>query len=241
MSNSPEYQWPIDQARIDLNWRAITIELDAPRPGRVERSLRFFGVPAHVTRLVVATPALRRAWFLATGLALLIGVGAADGQRPVEDLFLLLLIAPLVPVLGVSMAYGTEADPAHEMSIATPLRGLRLIMTRAAAVLGFSTVCLAVAAVLVPGTSAMTFAWLLPSIGLTLATVALMTAVRPRQAAAVVGAIWVIGVMLVRAGSESAVTAFTAPGQLVMILVAGLAVGVCVIRRDRFDQLELKR
>ena len=59
-SSSP---WPVDQARIDANWRAITIELDAPTPSRVERLLRAVGLPARVTRLVVATPALRRAWY----------------------------------------------------------------------------------------------------------------------------------------------------------------------------------
>ncbi|MGH1487943.1 MAG: hypothetical protein ACRBK7_00880 [Acidimicrobiales bacterium] len=240
MTASNNYQWPLDQARIDRNWRAITIELDAPRPGRMERMLRFFGLPAHVTRLVVATPALRRAWFLATGLAIVIGLSAANGDRPVENLFVLLFIAPLVPVLGVAMAYGTEADPAHEMSIATPLRGLRLILTRAAVVLAFSTFWLAIAAVLAPGTSALAFAWLLPSIGLTLATVALMTVVRPRRAATIAGFAWVLGVLIVRGAATSPVAAFSAPGQLVMVLIGAVALAVVVQRRDRFDLLELR-
>ncbi len=234
------YQWPVDPARIDQNWRAITIELDAPRPGRIELLLRFFGLPAHITRLVVATPALRRAWFLATGLAILIGLSAAESDRPVENLFVLLMIAPLVPVLGVSMAYGTEADPAHEMGVATPIRGLRLILTRAAVVLGFSTFWLAIAAVLAPGNSAMAFAWLLPSLGLTLSTVALMTVVRPRRAATIAGVLWVVGVFIVRAAAADPVAAFSAAGQFVMALVAAGALAVAVMRRDRFDLLELR-
>ena len=32
--------WNIEPARIDRNWRAITIELDAPRPGRIVRRKR---------------------------------------------------------------------------------------------------------------------------------------------------------------------------------------------------------
>ncbi len=241
MTTPSGYRWPIDQDRIDRNWRAITIELDAPRPGRFERLLRFFGLPAHMTRLVVATPALRRAWFLATAIAVLIGLGAADAERPVENLFVLLLIAPLVPVLGVSMAYGIEADPAHETGIATPLRGLRLILTRAGAVLAFSSFWIGAAALLAPGSSLMAFAWLLPSLGLTMATVALMTVLRPRQAAAVTAMVWIVGVVAVRAGAESAVAAFTAPGQLIMVVVAAVGVGVSVLRRDRFDLLELRR
>ncbi|MGI9598416.1 MAG: zf-HC2 domain-containing protein [Acidimicrobiales bacterium] len=241
MTTPSNYQWPIDQARIDRNWRAITIELDAPRPGRIERLLRFVGLPAHVTRLVVATPALRRAWFLATGLAVLIGLGAFEAERPIQSLFIPLLIAPLLPVLGVSMAYGAESDPAHEMGIATPMRGLRLILTRAAVVLAFSSFWLAITALFAPGTSPMVFAWLIPSLGLTLATVALMTIVRPRQAAAIAGGLWVVGVLIVRAGADNAVAAFTAPGQLAMLLVAVAALGVTVLRRDRFDLLELDR
>jgi hypothetical protein len=233
-------QWPVDPARLDRNWRAITIELDAPRPGRVERLLRFFGLPAHVTRLVVATPALRRAWFLATGLAMLIGLIAAESERPAENLFTLLLIAPLVPVLGVSMAYGTEADPAHEMGVATPMRGLRLILTRAAVVLGFSTFWLAIAAALAPGSSPTDFAWLVPSVGLTLATVALMTVVAPRRAAVVAGVGWVVGVLLVRAAATDPLAAFSIVGQLAMAAVGALALVVAVRRRDRFDLLELR-
>ena len=58
----------IDEERLARNWRAITIELDAPRPSRTERILRTLRVPPHVTRLAVATPALRRSWFVAVGL-----------------------------------------------------------------------------------------------------------------------------------------------------------------------------
>jgi len=232
--------WPVDQARIDANWRAITIELDAPTPGRLERLLRAAGLPGRVTRLVVATPALRRAWYLATGLAILIGLGATDAARPRENLFVLLVMAPLVPVLGVGLAYGAEADPAHEVTLATPMRGLRLLLTRAAAVLGFSTFWLLIAAILAPGRQPMAFAWLLPSLGLTLATLALMTTFRPRRAAAVTAVLWVLGVTWVRAGAADPLAAFGPAGQVLMVLVAALSAVVVVARRHRFDLLELR-
>ena len=232
--------WPVDQARIEANWRAITIELDAPLPGRLERLLRAAGLPARVTRLVVATPALRRAWYLATGLAILIGLSATDGAKPREDLFVLLLIAPLIPVLGVGLAYGPEADPAHETALATPIRGLRLLLTRAGAVLGFSTFWLLIAAVLAPGRQPMAFAWLLPSLGLTLATLALMTAFRPRRAAAVTATVWALGVAWVRAGATDPLAAFGPPGQILMVVLAVVSAVVVVARRHRFDLLELR-
>lgn len=240
MTAPTPYQWPVDQGRIDRNWRAIGIELDAPSPGRFERLLRRVGLPAHVTRLVVATPALRRAWFVATGLSMLVGLAAAESEQAVQDLFVLLLIAPLVPVLGVSMAYGVEADPAHEMGIATPLAGLRLILTRSAVVLAFSSFWLAITSLLAASANSMAFAWLIPSIGLTLATVALMTVTRPRMAATIAGGLWVLGVTLSRAGDADPMVAFTAPGQLLMAMIAAAGLAVAVVRRDRFDLLELK-
>lgn len=231
--------WPVDPARIEANWRAITIELDAPVPGRLERLLRATGLPARITRLVVATPALRRAWYLATGLAILIGLGGTNAEEPRKDLFVLLLIAPLIPVLGVGLAYGAEADPAHETALATPIRGLRLLLTRAAAVLGFSTFWLLIAAVLAPGRQPMAFAWLLPSLGLTSATLALMTSMRPRRAAAVATAVWVVGVSWVRAGATDPLAAFGPAGQVLMVVLAALSAVVVVARRHRFDLLEL--
>jgi hypothetical protein len=239
MTTPLQGRWPIDQTRIDRNWRAVIVELDAPVPGRIERLLRRVGLPARITRLVVATPALRRAWFVATGLAMLIGLASADAARPRDDLFALLLVAPLVPVLGVSLAYGAEADPAHEMAMATPMRGLRLILTRAAAVLGFSTFWLLIAAVLAPGDQPMAFAWLLPSLGLTGATVALMTVFRPRRAAALTALAWIVGVSLISAGTSDPLAPFGPGGQLGMVLLAAVALAVAVSRRDRFDVLGL--
>lgn len=232
--------WPVDQARIEANWRAITIEIDAPSPSRVERLLRRFGLPARVTRLVVATPALRRAWYLATGLAILIGLAGTDASKPREDLFTLLLVAPLVPVLGVALAYGTEADPAHEMAIATPMRGLRLVLTRAAAVLAFSSFWLAIAAILAPGRQPMAFAWLIPALSLTGATIALMTFLAPRRAAAVTAAFWVLGVTIAQAPATDPLAPFGPAGQVTMVLIGLASLGLAIARRQHFDVLELR-
>ncbi|MGF1598535.1 MAG: hypothetical protein ACFCVK_16655 [Acidimicrobiales bacterium] len=231
--------WNTDPSRIERNWRAITFELDAPRPGRIERLLRLAGIPAHVTRLMVATPALRRAWFVAIGLAMVLGLGSTGGASDQRDsLFTLLLVAPLVPVLGVSFAYGIEADPAHEVAVATPMRGLRLIVTRAAVVLAVSSVFLAVVAVLAPGRQPMAFAWLLPSLGLTTATVALMTRFSPRRSAVIAGAVWVVGVLAVTTPASDRLAAFAAPTQLVMAIVTAAGLAIVWNGRESYDRLE---
>lgn len=228
---------PADPVRLERNWRAITIELDAPRPGRLERLLRRLGLPAHLTRLMVSTPSLRRGWFGAMVLAIVVGLGATDPSKPIEDLFVLLLLTPLVPVLGVSLAYGVDADPAHEASLATPMSGLRLVLTRAAVVLGCSIVVLGLAALLTPSVPAMAFAWLIPSVGLTSATVGLMTFLPPKRAAATAAGTWVLLVGLTRLVAADPVAAFGVGGQVLLSGVAAAGLAVAYLRRDRFDLL----
>jgi hypothetical protein len=224
-------------ARLDRNWRAITIELDAPRPGRIERTLRSFGLPARITRVMVSTPALRRAWFAATAMAIVVALSAADQGNPRDDLFMLLLLAPLVPVLGVALAYGVAADPAHEVSLATPMRGIRLILIRAAVVLGLSFVALCAAALLTPGRSGMAFAWLIPSLGLTSIAVGLMTALSPRRSAMATGVAWIVGVFIARGSSGDPLAAFEIGGQIVMSFAAAIGLVITVVRRGNFDHL----
>ena len=227
----------VDPYRIERNWMAISAELFAPQPSRVERWLRRLSVPPSVTRLMVATPALRRAWFLALALVVFIGLAAADRSQTREDLLTLLVLAPLVPVLGVSMAYGTGSDPAHEISLATPLSGFRLVMIRSATVVACSVVVLAAASLLTGAVSTMTFGWLLPSLGLTAGSLALMTFTTPRRAGAIAAIGWVAAVIVARNTSGDPLAAFTATGQVAMALATGIGLVTAYHRRDRFDLL----
>lgn len=227
----------IDPHRLERNWMAISVELFAPQPSRVERWLRRLGAPPSATRLMVATPALRRAWFLALGLVVVFSIGAVDGSRTTEDLFTLLVLAPLVPVLGVSMAYGAAADPAHEISLATPLSGFRLIMIRSAVVVACSIGVLALASLLIGAVSAVAFGWLLPALGLTAGSLALTTFTTPRRAGAMAAVAWMTAVIVARAGSGNPLAAFTAAGQITMVVIVGIGLLTAYRRRDRFDVL----
>lgn len=226
----------VDQARLDANWRAVTAELDAPKPGRLERVLRRVGVPGHVSRVVVATPALRRAWFLALAVAVLVGLGAADpGDR--ASLFSLLALAPTLPVLGVAMAYGPAADPMYEAQLATPVRGLRLVAIRAVTVLCVAVVVLGVPSMLSPNARPVAFAWLLPALGLTSASLALMTWLPPRRSAAIVACAWFVPVVLVEGAGSTQLTAFGAIGQITMLGVTAVAIAVTIVRRSSFERM----
>lgn len=236
-SGSPGPPPGIDPERIERNWMAISAELFAPQPSRVERWLRHLRLPPSATRLMVATPALRRAWFLALGLVVLIGLAGADSSRTREDLFALLVLAPLVPVLGVAMAYGTSADPAHEISLAAPLSGFRLVMIRSAVVVACSAAVLAVASLLTGTVSPMAFGWLLPALGLTAGSLALMTFTFPRRAGGITAAVWTVGVVIARNSGDDPLAAFTAAGQITMAVIVAVGLLTAYLRRDRFDLL----
>jgi hypothetical protein len=238
MTDDPIDPGPIDPARLDANWRAITAELDVPRASRPERLLRSLHVPARVTRLVLATPALRRAWYIALAVVTFIGLTAIDSSEPRQSLFVLLVLAPLVPVLGVAMAYGPSADPAYEVQLATPMRGIRLIAIRSATVLGVSMVVIVPVSLLSDIARPMAAAWLLPAFAVTAGSLALMTFLSPRLATTLVGCAWMILALIGRAASDDWLGAFAPIGQVAALVATLIFVTVTIARRASFDRLE---
>ncbi len=226
---------PIDSARLEANWRAITFELDAPRPGRLERVLRWLRIPSDIGRVMAATPALRRSWFGALVLVVVVGLGAIDANQPEEGLFTLLFLAPLVPAIGVGLAYGPAVDPAHEIGLATPMRGVRLLLTRAAVVHVVASVVLGAASALAAGRASVAFAWWLPSIGLTAVTLGLMTVLSPRRATAVAAIGWTAAVALGAAIADDRLGAFGAVGQTASVVAAIVGLAGVHLGRQRLD------
>ncbi len=226
----------IDPARLDANWRAIEIELDAPRPSRIERMLRSVGVPAYATRLVVATPALRRAWYLAIGGAVLIALTAADPDAPRQSVLLFLTVAPLVGILGVAMAYGPSSDPAHELQLATPMRGLRVLAVRTVVVLLVSSFVITICTLGNDVTRPFAAAWFLPAVAIAAVSLAAMTVTAPRRAATAVAIGWCAIVLISQLGSDPLIV-FTLLGQVAAAVAAVAAAVVTIRRRDTFDRL----
>lgn len=146
------------------------------------------GVPPRLSRAArvvwAAGPALRGAWLVALvvvalgAVALSYGAGLGASVRP-----LLLVTAPVLPLAGVALSYGLHADPLYEIATSTPSGGLRLLLTRAAAVLAVSVPALTLAGAVLPvaagGPGAA--AWLLPGLALTIAALALGSFVGGRR------------------------------------------------------------
>lgn len=214
-------------------WARVDAAISAPAARRLERALARCGVPDHVARLLAATPSLRLSWFAAVAVALAFSVTAARGGR--EAVLVFLIVAPLVPLAGVATAFGPGVDPAYEVAVAAPMRGSRLLLIRALAVLVASLVLIGAAALALPEawTSA---AWLLPSLGLAVASLACATVWSPAVSMVGVAATWVIGVVLAETASPVPLAAFHASGQWASLAVVVLSLGVVMARREAFER-----
>jgi hypothetical protein len=224
----------VDPARLAATWSGVVREMDAPRPRLFERALLRLRTPDYVARLLAATPSLRASWLTAVTISLGFAVGAAHAAGR-AGLLLFLIVAPLLPVAGVAAAYGPRIDPTYEIGLAAPIRSFRLLLIRAAAVLGTTTALAAVASATLPHLGWAVVGWLLPSLALSLGTLALATSLHPVVAAGTVAGAWISLTVLVVTASRDELAAFHATGQTACAIVALVAAVVLRARRDTFD------
>ena len=159
-----------------------------------------------------------------------------EGDGP----WLLLVVAPLLPVAGVATAYGPALDPTYEIGVAAPMSGLRLILLRTLAVIATTIPLLAVAALVAPGGGWAVFGWLLPLFALVAITLALATAIPPERGGPVVGAGWLVAlvVLIDRDPAGDFVDRsliFSSSGQTTVAVVAAIGVAIVATRKTCFD------
>ena len=229
----------VDGSRLRAVWADVEERVDTPVPGVVERLLCVIGVGADTARLLAATPSLRGSWLLAIAAALAFAVLAS--QSGPRGILILLMLAPMLPVAGVAVAYGRGVDPIYEIGAAAPYSGFRLVLLRTAAVVATTALLSGTAGWLLPGSGWTGAAWLLPAFALTALTLALSVRVALIRAGAVVGVVWVVAVVLAQAeaGGRLALAAghyaaFGAAGQLVCLAIAGMSIAVLVIGRQHY-------
>ena len=229
-----------DPDRLAAVWDAVVDGVDAPKPRVFERFLVLVGVPEHLARLLGATPSLTVPWLLAVVAVLGLGLSmawASAGGTPVEaqgGLFVFLVLAPLVPLAGVAVAFGPVVDPAHEVAVAAPFHGFRLLLVRTVAVVATSFVLALPLALLLPDAGWMAAAWILPGLALASVALAASTFVSPLAAVVASSVVWLVGVASVEAGPRTLV-AFGWAGQLVFAVMLVVAMSVLVARHDSFD------
>lgn len=216
--------------------------------------------PAHPARRVRALLGLRQvglAWGLvlltflagATVLDLLSRTDLVGATNPVGALAWfaaggswVAAVAPVLPVLGVALAWGPGLDPAHEIVAATPVAGLRLVLWRTTGVLltAFPAALMVqvfVALIRPAGVGSLHLTgWILPSLGLTLLTLAAGSLVGTAPAAAAVTAVWFLGALAPLGAGTTPLLLAAIPSRLWAVCAAAGA-GVLVLRHDRLGRL----
>ncbi|MEU4682243.1 zf-HC2 domain-containing protein [Streptomyces xinghaiensis] len=165
----------------------------------------------------------------------LVGTGTGTGTGEVS---LVLLFAPVLPVLGVAASWSRGLDPAYELTASVPRAGLPLVLRRTAAVLA-----VVVPALLVCGwvTGVMVAQWLLPCLAFTAATLALGGAVGVTRAAVVLAAVWAAVVVAPTLVTSRTAFALQTGGLPAWGLILALGIGVVIARRGAYSVLGAHR
>ncbi|MEA3214326.1 MAG: hypothetical protein QOJ19_482 [Acidimicrobiia bacterium] len=233
--------------RLARNLAMIHTRIDAPTVSWAERLLRRASIPERITRMLFVTPSARAAWLVAIVGAMAAAILAGDLSHGSERaMFAFLVGAPLVPLGVVSTTFATHSDPARELVVASPTPAFELLLVRAVAVLGPATILTLVASLVVPGHDGDTVLWLLPSLGLAAATLALGSWLPVRAVSWVLGGAWVMGALVSARGAAHGevierYAAFRPTGQAALVVVTALAGFVVVLRRDAFDLVDSRR
>lgn len=190
----------------------------APRR-RLPGWARRWVAPALLPRLVMTV------LVVAAAVALDLADGADTGRYP----SLVLLLAPVAPLVGVAAAWSRGLDPAHEVVVASARAGLDLVLRRTAGVLAVVIPVLAGAGWLVGASPAR---WLLPCLAFTTGALALGEVVGLHRAASGLALAWTVAVV----GPSLAVArppVLLAPASLPGWAAVTAAVAVLLVARRR--------
>lgn len=216
---------------LERGWLEIRDAVEAPGLPLTVRAARRLGLSEPMSILLAATVSLRTAWLTSSLIALAFAAGAAHLSTSLA-LWPFLLVAPLVPVLGVAVSYSSSEDALEALVVATPYGRARLIMVRTLAVLA---TCLPVSfaiSLLLPGPLWVAAAWLGPALALVPVLLAISSFVGPRVGAGIVAVGWAAFV-LPSVRTLPATWPVEPQQQLVHLTVALAAVAVLAARSRR--------
>ncbi|WP_151481267.1 zf-HC2 domain-containing protein [Streptomyces albicerus] len=230
LSTAVTAQAPAVAALVGTVWADLEPQLagTAPMPRRRHWSARLsrWLTPTMVPWLAMVVGV--------TLLALLLDL-ADTGSGEVS---LVLLLAPVLPVLGVAASWSRGLDPAYELTASAPRAGLYLVLRRTASVLG-----VVVPALLVGGwvTGVMVAQWLLPCLAFTATTLALGGVVGVTRAAAWLAAVWAAVVVAPTLATSRTTFALQTGGLPAWGLILALGIGVVIARRGAYSVLGAHR
>lgn len=223
----------VDPRPLALTWDAVRDEIDRPPLPLVLRLAQRLGLSEPTALLLAASAALRTSWLvsglLALGFATLAALVAGPG-----GIAPFLLVAPLVPVLGVAATYGGRSDPLEGLIATSPYGRTRLVLVRTLAVLVTVLPFAFLLGLTLPGPEWIATAWLGPALALVPITLAVSSVVGPRTGASAVAIAW-SGVVLFSLRQLPA-TWPVEPSQQLVYLAIALAATAYLAVRARLDR-----
>ena len=225
----------VDPRLLARGWAGVRDTVQSPPLPLPVRLARRCGLPEPTSVVLGATASLRTAWLVGSFVALTfatLAVGLAGKQL----LAPFLLVAPLVPVIGVAAAYGPQHDPLETLVVTAPYGRTRLILVRTLAVLASVLPFTMVLGLFLPGPAWLAAAWLGPALTLVPVLLALSSFVGPRTGAALVAMAW-SGVVVFSLRGFPATWPVEATQQLVYLALAAVSVVVLVVRSSRDRQI----
>ncbi|MGW2047720.1 zf-HC2 domain-containing protein [Streptomyces sp. NPDC001858] len=226
---------PAVASLVDTVWSGLeprlAVTATMPRGRRRSARLSRWLTPTMVPWLAMVVAVT----LLALLLDLVGTTGSGSGSGGVS---LVLLFAPVLPVLGVAASWSRGLDPAYELTASAPRAGLHLVLRRTAAVLG-----VVVPALLVGGwlTGVMVAQWLLPCLAFTATTLALGGVVGVTRAAVALAAVWAVVVVAPTLAAGRTTFALQTSGLPAWGLILALGVGVVIARRGAYSVLGAHR
>lgn len=227
------------RARHESTWARLTLDIE-PAPPLVERLAVRIGLPPHVATLVASAPPLRTAWLLIMTAVLGLAVLAALVGQGTAGTLAFLVLAPMLPVLGVALAYGQVGEPVGEIASVAPYPAFKVVLLRTVTVVTGALLPAIPLSLLLPAVGpSQLLLWLLPAVAASATTLAVATWLPPERAAALTLLGW-----LALAAPSTARARFLSPSELisqlplfqleaqgVFLVVAVLAVAVIAYRR----------
>jgi Putative zinc-finger len=196
-------------------------------------------MPAGRRRRRSASPGLLpRAAMAVLVVLVAFGLDLADQFGGGHTPSMVLLVAPVAPLLGVAAAWSRGLDPAYEMVVASPRAGLYLVLRRTLTALAVVIPPLSIAGWVVGASPAR---WLLPCLAFTAGALALGAVVGLHRAAGGLVLLWalaVVGPSVVTARSPVLLAPVSLPGWAAL---TAATTAVVLLRRGAYTKLQSGR
>jgi hypothetical protein len=219
---------------LDGVWAKVDESLDAPRVGLIERSVRAVGCSPATSRVIAATGRAQWSCLSAVVLSLALAVFASTtGEDAAFALFL--LFAPIGPLFATAVAFERFGEPVEDLLRTVPTSLWQIALVRSVAAVVPSIVLTALSIPILNERGWLALAWMLPSLALSGAALALTNWMRADQSAIIVTLVWMSIPLVARLRVETLLDALAGPVQLTSVAVTLAAVVVFARGRSTFD------